>query len=198
MYLLTDPCLRPAALSPPECARLIGMFDASPDVTAGRLSAGNETDTRICDTLWMDDTSETAWVFIRLAELVAEVNRESFRFDLDEFRESAQILRYSAPVAAQAGESDRASAAGRYDTHVDIGAGGHSATRKLSLSIQLSAADSYTGGGLQIGTDDETWSAPRETGTAILFPSFVRHSVTPLVSGIRYALVAWVHGPAFR
>ena len=198
MFLLTDPCLRADALSLGECARLIGIFDASPDITAGRLSGGSETDTRICDTLWMDDNPETAWIFTRLAELVADVNRENFHFDLEEFRESAQILKYSAPVSASDGTSDGASLAGRYDTHVDIGRGGHSATRKLSLSIQLSAPDSYTGGALRIGSTEEAWSAPREPGTAILFPSFVRHSVTPLVSGIRYALVAWVHGPAFR
>lgn len=194
MFLLTDPCLRPGALSPGECTRLISIFDTSPDIAAGLLSGGNQTDTRVCDTLWMDDTTDTAWIFTRLAELVAEVNRENFHFDLDEFRESAQILKYSAPVITP----DGASTAGRYDTHVDIGGGGHSATRKLSLSIQLSTSDSYTGGGLQLGADDETWSAPREPGTAILFPSFVRHSITPLVSGTRYALVAWVHGPAFR
>jgi PKHD-type hydroxylase len=198
MFLLTDPCLRADALSLGECTRLIGTFDASPDIKAGRLSGGSETDTRICDTLWMDDTPETAWIFTRLAELVADVNRENFQFDLEEFRESAQILKYSAPVSASDGASDGATLAGRYDTHVDIGGGGHSATRKLSLSIQLSAPDSYTGGGLQIGNSEDAWSAPREPGTAILFPSFVRHSVAPLVSGVRYALVAWVHGPAFR
>ena len=190
MFLLTDPCVRPGTLSPDECTRLIGIFDASADTTAGRLSGGSQTDTRICRTLWMDDAAETAWIFVRLAELVADVNRENFHFDLEEFRESAQILRYDAP--------DTGSPAGRYDSHVDIGAGGHSATRKLSLSIQLSAADSYTGGGLQIGNDDQGWSAPRAPGSAILFPSFVRHSIAPLVSGTRYALVAWVHGPAFR
>ena len=194
MFLLTDPCLRPAALSPEECTRLIALFDASPDTGAGLLSGGNQTDTRICDTLWMDDTRETGWLFVRLAELVAEVNRENYHFDLEEFRESAQILKYTAPVVASGGTS----AAGRYDTHVDIGAGGHSATRKLSLSIQLSPTGDYTGGGLQIGDNAEIWSAPREPGTAILFPSFVRHSVAPLASGTRYALVAWVHGPAFR
>ena len=194
MVLLTDPCLRPGTFSPDECVRLIGVFDTSPDTTPGRLSGGIETDTHICQTLWLDDSPETAWIFVRLAELVAATNREIFRFDLEEFRESAQILRYSAPVVT----SGAATAAGRYDTHVDIGAGGHSATRKLSLSIQLSAPDSYTGGGLQIDHDDTTWCAPREPGTAILFPSFLRHSVTPLVSGVRYALVAWVHGPAFR
>jgi PKHD-type hydroxylase len=194
VFLLTDPCLRPDALSPGECARLIDLFDASPDITGGRLSGGNETDTRICETLWMDDTTETAWIFVRLAGVVAEVNRENFHFDLDEFRESAQILRYSAPVITSGGTSS----AGRYDTHVDIGAGGHSATRKLSLSIQLSAAGSYSGGGLQIGENDEDWSAPLDAGTAILFPSFVKHRILPLTVGTRYALVAWVHGPAFR
>jgi PKHD-type hydroxylase len=202
VFLLTDPCLRADALSLGECVRLIDMFDTSPDIKAGRLSSGSETDTRICDTLWMDDTPETAWIFTRLAELVADVNRENFHFDLEEFRESAQILKYRAAVSASdralGGESGGASLAGRYDSHVDIGGGGHSATRKLSLSIQLSAPDSYTGGGLQIGSAEEAWSAPRKPGTAILFPSFVRHSVAPLVSGIRYALVAWVHGPAFR
>jgi PKHD-type hydroxylase len=196
MFLLTDPCLRPGTFSPGECGRLIGMFDASPDIAAGRLSGGVETATRICRTLWMDDTPDTSWMFQRLAALVAEVNRETFHFDLDDFRESAQILRYDAPAGQSATRG--ATAAGRYDTHVDIGAGGHSATRKLSLSVQLSAEDSYSGGGLQIGSDDQNWSAPRDAGTAILFPSFVRHRIMPLTIGTRYALVAWVHGPAFR
>jgi PKHD-type hydroxylase len=194
VFLLTAPCLRPGALSPDECLRLIGLFDASGASTAGRLSGGKQTDTRICDTLWLDDTRETAWLFVRLAGLVSEVNRENFHFDLEEFRESAQILRYTAPVVSP----DGSTAGGRYDTHVDIGAGGHSATRKLSLSIQLSPPGDYTGGGLHIGNEAERWSAPREQGTAILFPSFVRHSVAPLISGTRYALVAWIHGPAFR
>ena len=179
MFLLTDPCLRADALSLGECVRLIDMFDTSPDIKAGRLSSGSETDTRICDTLWMDDTPETAWIFTRLAELVADVNRENFHFDLEEFRESAQILKYRAAVSASdralGGESGGASLAGRYDSHVDIGGGGHSATRKLSLSIQLSAPDSYTGGGLQIGSTEEAWSAPRKPGTAI----FCKNAVTP-------------------
>lgn len=190
MSLLTDPCLRPGVLSLAECARLIELFDASPDTSTGRLSGGLETAIRVCRTLWMDDRPDTTWIFERLAALVAEVNRDNFHFDLDAFRESAQILRYDTP--------EDLSAAGRYDTHVDIGAGGHSATRKLSLSIQLSAEDSYTGGGLLIGGVADGWSAPREPGTAILFPSFVRHSIAPLTAGTRYALVAWVHGPAFR
>ena len=96
------------------------------------------------------------------------------------------MLLYSAPIFAWGGTSESASAAGRYNTHIYIsgGGGGHSAARKPSLSIQLSAADSYSGGRLQVGSKETGWSAPREPGAAILFPSFVSHRVTPLVSGI--------------
>lgn len=194
MLLLTNPCVRPGALAPDECARLISYFDAAPDTAAARLAGGVESDIRVCRTLWVDDEPETSWMFLRLAALVAEVNREIFHFDLDDFRENLQILRYDAATGGEGG----AGGAGHYAAHTDIGVSGHSTTRKLSLSIQLSVPEGYVGGELQIDTGDGDWSAPRDAGTAILFPSFVRHSVAALASGTRYALVAWVHGPAFR
>ena len=194
MLLLTDPCVRPGALAPDECARLIRYFDAAPDTAAARLAGGVESDIRVCRALWVDDEPETSWIFLRLAALVAKVNREIFHFDLDDFRENLQILRYDAAGGGGGGGD----AAGRYDAHTDIGTSGHSTTRKLSLSIQLSEPEFYVGGDLRIDTGDGDWAAPRDAGTAILFPSFVRHSVAALASGTRYALVAWVHGPAFR
>lgn len=190
MLLLTAPCVRPDTLSPDECARLIRLFEDAPGVAPARLAGGIDSPVRVCRAIWIDDAPDTAWVFARLARLVADVNRDVFGFDLEDFREGLQILRYDAPV--------RGHAAGQYDAHVDIGASGHSATRKLSVSIQLSAADAYDGGDLGIDLDGASWTAPRDAGTAILFPSFVRHGVSPVASGVRYALVAWVHGPAFR
>ena len=35
-------------------------------------------------------------------------------------------------------------------------------------------------------------------GNAIVFPSYIAHRVLPITSGMRHALVAWIHGPAFR
>jgi PKHD-type hydroxylase len=35
-------------------------------------------------------------------------------------------------------------------------------------------------------------------GAIIAFPSFFLHRVTPIVSGVRKALVIWATGPAFR
>lgn len=194
MVLLTDPCAREAVLTPDECARLVSLFEAAPGVAPARLAGGVESGVRVCRALWLDDLgdsqSETAWVFARLARLVADVNRETFRFDLDDFREGVQILRYDAPA--------RGHAAGQYDTHVDIGGSGHSSTRKLSISIQLSPPEAYDGGDLLIDLDGAPWPAPRDQGAAVLFPSFVRHRVAPVKDGTRHALVAWVHGPAFR
>ena len=35
-------------------------------------------------------------------------------------------------------------------------------------------------------------------GTAIVFPSFIWHRVTPVTKGIRYSVVAWFLGPPLR
>ena len=37
-----------------------------------------------------------------------------------------------------------------------------------------------------------------EKGSVIVFPSFHRHRVTPVTSGIRHSLVTWVEGPHWR
>ena len=37
--------------------------------------------------------------------------------------------------------------------------------------------------------------APRGQGDCVVFPSYMAHSVYPVVKGSRYALVAWARGP---
>jgi PKHD-type hydroxylase len=81
--------------------------------------------------------------------------------------------------------------------------------RKLSVSIQLSDSDDYEGGDLEIdggGPKRENHVARhpgmreqlRQKGTIIIFPSFIRHRVTPVTKGVRKSLVVWVDGPKFR
>ena len=38
----------------------------------------------------------------------------------------------------------------------------------------------------------------KNQGTIIVFPSFIRHRVNPVTKGIRYSLVNWFEGPAFK
>ena len=68
--------------------------------------------------------------------------------------------------------------------------------RKLSCTIQLSEPDSYTGGNLELV--EAKFKPPiedvRAQGTITYFPSFLRHQVTPVLTGKRYSLVAWFEG----
>lgn len=182
----------PHAFSRAECLRLIDFFDNAPDVRDGRLAGGKRrAELRECQVLWVEEGPLSDWVFARIAALVSRANQDSFDFDLEDFREGFQIIRYGAPDALSPHR-------GHYDWHIDIGGAGTSASRKLSLSVQLSRGVDYTGGGLVINGDGDPIAATRRQGAAVLFPSFTPHKVRPVRTGTRYALVAWVHGPAFK
>lgn len=134
--------------------------------------------------VWLDhDAPDTAWIAARLTRLVAEVNREVFNFALTGFDEDIQLTEYRAEVA------------GFYDWHADIGGRGIPQSRKLSLTVQLSDPADYDGGALELNSRGEPEVAPCGRGTAIAFPSYVLHRVTPVTRGVRRSLVVWVHGP---
>ena len=77
--------------------------------------------------------------------------------------------------------------------------------RKLSMVVQLSDPNDYTGGELEFG-----WAEPSKKlkimkvpefkfkGSVIVFPSFIFHRVRPVLSGIRYSLVLWSVGAPFK
>ena len=121
-----------------------------------------------------------------MMRLVAQANREALGFDLTEFAESPQVARYGAERE------------GHFDWHSDIGAGALAAKRKLTIVVQLSEPAAYADGTLELQPDSSIRQAPRDRGTAILFPSFVLHRVTPVTQGTRWSLTLWSHGPAFR
>src|SRR5210317_1601472 len=83
-----------------------------------------------------------------------------------------------------------------YNWHTDSG---HYevATRKLTCIIQLSDPSDYVGGRLQIDSQTHLPNgnfvkyAPKARGTAIIFPSHLRHIARPVLLGRRKALVAW-------
>lgn len=71
--------------------------------------------------------------------------------------------------------------------------------RKLSFSLQLSDPEDYTGGEVQfMGTNRNTYFAPKQRGTLILFDSRTPHRVRKVKTGMRKSLVGWVIGPRFR
>ncbi len=66
---------------------------------------------------------------------------------------------------------------------------------KLSCSVQLVPRGSFVGGVLTIA---ETEIFDLDIGDAVVFPSHMLHTVSPIKSGQRFALAAWIHGPPFQ
>jgi PKHD-type hydroxylase len=125
----------------------------------------------------------TNWIFQRLAGAITEINNTFFQFDLHGMDQGLQFTRYTAPGQ-------------HYDWHKDSGYG--TATRKLSLSVQLSDPKDYKGGDLQMKFGRTDTTVPRERGMVTFFPSYTLHRVKPVIQGTRYSLVAWISGPPFK
>jgi PKHD-type hydroxylase len=123
---------------------------------------------------WLNKNQDTAWVFEKLGHIASSLNAQYYRFDLTGFGEPIQLTNYD--------QSEQ----GMYGWHQDYG-GKLSPSRKLSLVLQLTDPSQYEGGNLQVITSGQP-----------AFPSYVLHQVTPVTSGNRQSLVAWISGPAFR
>ena len=72
--------------------------------------------------------------------------------------------------------------------------------RKLSLTVNLSCPEDYEGGTLELLFHEQHHTflerAPR--GSAIIFPSFIKHRITPITKGTRKSAVMWFNGPPIR
>ena len=132
------------------------------------------------------EAEKTEWIYEKLMMCVMEANNELWEFDINHFRDGIQYTEYH-------GDKE-----GHYDWHMDIG-NGNSATRKISIVVQLSDPDDYEGGELQLqlGGDNLT-SILKKKGSVTLFPSYIRHRVTPVTKGVRKSLVLWVGGSTFK
>ena len=82
-----------------------------------------------------------------------------------------------------------------YDWHHDIDwTANMSYDRKLSVVVQLSNSNNYSGGQLEF-KETEAPSQFSTQGSIIVFPSYLQHRVTEVSEGVRYSLVCWAEGP---
>jgi PKHD-type hydroxylase len=176
----------PAAFSLTDCDRVIAAVAAAPARDARLVGQATNHDLRRASLVWVDDLPDQGWVTDRIVALVAEANRETFRFDLDDFAESAQVATYDAGRE------------GHFAWHSDIGDGPLARRRKLTMVVQLSHPSDYEGGLLEIMPSANVVTAERARGAATVFPSYLLHRVTPVTAGTRRSLTIWAHGPAFR
>ena len=182
--LSTNPALAQARVvdqvfTSDECDRIIAIGGKRPREDARVQSYGNAA--RVGHVAWVDPGPETIWVYQRLATIVQWVN-QAFQFELLGFADALQYTLYGT--------------GNKFDWHVDIGAG-QASNRKLSITVQLSPEDAYEGGALQFISAPDM-SMPKTRGTAILFPAYLAHRVSPVSDGLRSSLVAWASGAPFR
>lgn len=157
---------------------------ADQDANIGRLSVPVvNKNIRRSQVSWLEKTSDTRWVFEKLAEVVSKLNTQHFCFDLVGFGEPLQLTNYD--------QSEH----GMYGWHQDYG---NNVSRKLSVVVQLTDPSKYEGGNLQVMTTGEPVNVRKQRGLIAVFPSYVLHQVTPVTQGSRQSLVAWVSGPAFK
>jgi len=134
------------------------------------LGSGEIGVARQCDIAWLP--GPTTELVDRLAGLGRAKSQFELRQSLSE--EAAQISRYCA--------------GGRYDWHMDLGAGSMS-LRKVSVVLELQSA--FSGGGLEVFTIGNLALQP---GDVAVFPSFIMHRALPVASGERWSAALWLLG----
>lgn len=132
---------------------------------------------------WLNPSNETNWIFEKIAIISKELNNRYFNFDIFGAIEGIQFTTYKAP-------------GGNYGRHMDSAYG--TTVRKLSISIQLSDPQNYSGGELCLYNKENPIVMPKKQGQVIMFPSYVLHEVRPVTKGERVSLVIWITGKQFK
>jgi PKHD-type hydroxylase len=190
--------LFPAVLGPRQCDAVVAMGESAlaaaraGTTTRGAVVGDAHDGVRDSAVAWLGRDDGSEWLFAKLEALAARANRR-WGLELRGFEEELQFTDYDRPGA-------------HYSWHHD-GLDAGVEHRKLSIVVQLSGPADYDGAALEFLEVVEDWDAGRRSqwealararGSAVVFPAFEYHRVTPLRRGRRRSLVAWVSGPPFR
>jgi PKHD-type hydroxylase len=175
------------AFSEEELTRLYDLLESLRYQDATTIGNQDEkiSEVRSSKIKWIPQTNNWQWLYEKLFNMIEEANGTLWNFDLFGTNEFIQYTEYLA--------SDQ----GHYDWHQDIGPGGPS-LRKVSLVVQLTEAEEYEGGDLQIWPGGNIWTVPKGKGNVAIFPSYMMHRVTPMTSGVRKSLVLWAGGQHYK
>lgn len=133
---------------------------------------------------WIPQNEKFSWIYERLADLTKIANDTLWKFDITSMPEQIQFTEYYED-------------GGHYDWHTDIGSD-FASIRKISITVQLSENDDYEGGDFEMLRGSGTCKSTRKKGSAILFPSYILHRVTPVTKGTRKSFVLWLGGKPFK
>lgn len=134
---------------------------------------------------FIESSNSTNWIYSRFFQVAAKVNYENWNFNLTD----SEFIQYSEYYENE----------NHYSWHVDKGFNSDMPhlTRKLSIAFMLNDKREFEGGAFQVDTSEPVEIEPK-LGRMVLFPSYVKHRVTPVTKGIRKSLVLWISGPMFQ
>jgi len=170
------------AFTKEECKKIIQIAKKK-GLIKGTTFGKNKSDVRKSKISWLYPSDDMSWVFRRVTDIVLDLNKRFFNFDVFGLNEGFQFTNYKAP-------------SNKYGKHVDRAS--DFVVRKLSISIQLTDPKEYEGGELYLYEDDKGMLMDKKQGTLIMFPSYILHEVTPVTKGERNSLVTWVTGNQFK
>lgn len=180
-----------SAFTQAECQAIVThMLKTNPvEGVVGHGGATTKSDIRRSNVRWLSRHDPFMKpVYDRIDYMVRRSNAEAFGFDID-FNHEVQGTEYDS------------SNSGHYDWHEDntwVPTNGSVFDRKISVVLQLTHKENYAGGRLELDRAPLPDDRFNDIGDLIIFPSFLKHRVTPLTSGVRHSLVTWYQGPRFR
>lgn len=169
--------------SPEECSKILKSFAKFCTNDSYTFNSNEKTKLRTSKIFWIPRNNDTMWIYDKLLKYAGIANSKMFEYDVCTLRDQIQLTLYDSKDE------------GQYGTHIDLGSNNEYACRKLSMSVQLSDPDDYTGGEVEF---DEKLNFPTGLGDVMVFSAFTRHKVNPVKTGKRYSMVLWLYGPPFR
>ena len=170
-----------------RCEEILADLQEGCSMEEGGIQSTNHPDPRVRRSAvgWPSQEKHKG-LFDEIKGLVHDINQKHWKFILGG-EIDWQLTYYTA------------SSDGFYRRHMDLNTESTSDTeRKLSLTLQLSDPSTYAGGTLEMGSVRQPYRRElRARGNALVFPSFLEHSVSPVLYGDRWSLVAWFSGPNF-
>ena len=156
---------------------------------------GSNTNERVSDIKWLNEQ----WVYDLIIPYMETANNNAgWHFDMKS-AETPQLTKYKKGSFYNWHTDGGADHLSIYNSSKGEFLNGYA--RKLSMSILLN--EDFSGGKFQFanicnGKKQIQTPELKETGSVIVFPSFMEHRVAPITKGTRYSLVSWFLGPPFK
>lgn len=158
----------------------------SEGLTVGGNQEFRKSDVYLYD-IWRLDLSDFKKVIVfKLKEIFIQENK-IYNYDLDYSTINVQLARYRVNEFYEWHSDDEV--LNTYKKYNNI--------RKLSISIPLNIGE-FEGGDMEVMIKNKRKKINFEPGNALVFPSFIEHRVLPVTKNIRFSLVSWISGPAWR